>query len=76
MVVTQCIHNDVGTGATIEHIAYNVKRIYGELLNEIAHGYDEIVCPFCGYDGAYDDVDISVFVGVYGRFMQQLLDDV
>ena len=76
VIGAQDVHDFVGALATVEHIAQNVQTVDGELVDEVAHGDDEVVGTACADDGAHNHVDIALLVGVAGALMQQLLDDV
>lgn len=76
MIVAKRVHDDVRTRSAVVDIAHDVQGVDRQPLDKVAHGYDEVVCPLGGDDRADDHIDIGMLVGLYGRFVQQLLNDV
>ena len=46
-------------------VSDDMEGVDGETLDEVAHRNDEIVGTFRRDDGADDDVDVCLLVGVY-----------
>ena len=76
MVVAQSFKDEMRTWPTVEDVAQYVQAVYGELLDKLADGRDEMVGPACAYDGADDDVDILLLVAIVTLLMQQFFNDV
>ena len=53
-----------------------MQAVDGELVDEVAHGDDEVVGTVGADDSADNHIDISLLVGVAGALVQQLLDDI
>lgn len=76
VVGAEFIHNDFGTGSSVENVAHDVKGIDYESLYKIANGADTLVSPTGGDDGGNDSVDVSLLVRVDLRLVQQFLQDI
>ena len=76
MIIAQSIHDDVCSGTTVVYIAYDMKRINRQPLNQITHGYNKVIRPLGRDNGTDNDIDISMLVGLDSRLMQQLLNDI
>ena len=76
MVVHQCIHDDVCTGAAVPYVAQNVHLVNGQTLYHLADGCYEIACLACLYNTVYDTLEVGLLVAVLGIFMHQFFDDV
>ena len=74
--VAQDIHNFVGAGATVIDVAQEVQHVDGQLLDEVAHGNDEIINAMRRNDGLDDHVHIGLLVGVAAVLVQEFLDNV
>ena len=74
--IAQDIHNLVGAWATVIDVAQEVQHVDGQLLNEVAHGNDEIINALRGNDGLDDHVHVGLLVGVAAVLVQELLDNV
>ena len=72
----QDVHDLVGTGTAVIHVSQQVQHVDGQLLDEIAHGDDELIDAVGRDDGADDHVNIGLLVGVAAVLVHQLLDDV
>ena len=72
----QDVHNLVGAGTTVKHVAQDVQLVDGELLDEVTNGDNEVVGTASADDGVHNNVDIGLLVAVGGVLVQQLLDDV
>ena len=61
---------------TIVNITYDVQGVNRQPLDKIAHSDNEIVRTLGGNNGANDYIDVGMFIRLYTRLMQQLLNDV
>ena len=62
--------DDVRSGTTVVYIAYDMKRVNGQTLNQIAHGYNKVIRALGRDYGADDDIDICVLIRLDRRFVQ------
>ena len=76
VIVAERIHDDMRPRTAVVDVSYDVQGIYRQPLDQLAHGYDEIIRTLGRDDRADDDIDIRMFVGLYARLVQQLLNDV
>ena len=76
MITAKHVHNVMRSRSSVEYIAENVKRIYREPLDEIAHSYDKFIRTVYRYDGTHDAIHISLFVWSQRTLVQQFLYDI
>ena len=76
VIVTERIHDDMSSRTAVINITHNVQGVNGQPLYQIAHSDYEIIGTFGRNDGTDDDIDISIFVRVNGRLVQQFLNDI
>ena len=76
VIVAQGIHDNVWAGTSVKDISQNVKHVNGKPLYQVAESDDEVISPVGIDDGADNDIDVGLLVGVHAAFMQQLLNDV
>ncbi len=70
MVIAQRIHDDMRARTTVVNIAYDMKRVNSQTLNQIAHSDNEIVGTLGSDNRADNYIDISMLVRLDGRFVQ------
>ena len=76
MVIAEDVHDVMWTGTSVENVAQDMKRVDSEALYQVAKRNDEVVCTSGADDGVHDDTYVCLFIGQYGAFMQQFLNDV
>ena len=76
VVIAQCVHDDVRSGAAVEDVAEDVQLVDAQALYQVADGADEFISPSGGHDGLDDAVEVGLFVIVLRRLVQQLLYDI
>ena len=76
VVVTQRVHDDVRTGASVVDVAQDVQLVDGQPLYHLGYGHDEVVGPARGDDSVHDDVHVGRLVSVLRVLMEQFLDDI
>ena len=72
----QDVHNLVRTGTTVIDISQKVKHVNGQLLNEVAHGNDEVIDTVRRNDGLDDHIHIGLLVGIAAVLVHELLNNV
>ena len=70
MVIAQRIHDDMRARTTVVNIAYDMKRVNSQTLNQIAHSDNEIVGTLGSDNRADNYIDISMLVRLDRRFVQ------
>ena len=76
MVVHQGVHDDVGPGTPVEHIAHHVELVHHHALDEVTHGDDEALGPVDVNDGGDDVLIVVPLVVELVVGVEQLVDDV
>ena len=76
VVVAEVIHDMSCPRSAIEDITHNMQAIDYEVVNEMADGFQKILCLTRFDDGLDDGVVIHLSVGLCFRFMEELFDDV
>ena len=76
VILSEGVHDFMGTWTTIVDITKNMQLVDGQTLNHITDSADEVVCTTCGNDGVHDDSHIGSLVDIVGAFVKQFLDDI
>ena len=72
----QDIHDFIRAGTTVIDITQDVQHVDCQLLDEVAHGDDELIDTMGRDNGPDDYIDIGLLIRVGAMLVQQLLDDV
>ena len=72
----QIIHNDMGSRASVEDVAKNVKLVDAQLVDDITDSYNEVSRLPNLDDCLNDSLHISIFVFVVWAFVEEFFDDV
>ncbi len=70
VVIAQCVHDDVRSGAAVEDVAEDVQLVDAQALYQVADGADEFISPSGGHDGLDDAVEVGLFVVVLRGLVQ------
>ena len=76
MEVAQDVHNLVGAGTAVIHVTQQVQHVDGQLLNQVAHGDDELIDTVRRDNGLDNHIDVGLLVRVAAVLVHQLLDDI
>ena len=76
VILSQGVHNLVGSRASVVDIAQNVELVDGQSLYDVADGTDEIVGASRRDDGIDNDGHVGSLVLVVCSLVEQFLDDI
>ena len=76
MVLSQGVHNLVGSRTAVVDVAENMQLVDGQTLYDVTDSRDEIVSATGGYNRIDNDADVGGFVAVAETLVEQFLDDV
>ena len=76
MEIHQLIHDNVRPRPPVIDIPYNMKVINGQVLDQMAQRYDELVRNVVVNDGVDDLIVVQLFVVIIVIHMEQLINNV
>ena len=76
VIIAKRVHDDMRSRTTVVDIPHDMQGVNRQPLDKVTHGDDEIVRTLGRDNGADNYIDVSMFIRLHTRLMQQFLNDV
>ena len=65
-----------GSWSAVKNITHDMPCVDGEVMNQIGHSYQQLLCPTSGDDTIYDGIEVARSIILDAGLIEQLLDDI